>query len=230
MKYVISFLLAAISLLASGVAPATDDAPAVSGDVVQQRLLEGNKRYVDGKMTHPGQTGGRRVEVAQGQHPIAAVLSCADSRVPPEVIFDQGLGDLFVVRLAGNIADDAAIGSLEYAVDHLGVRYIVVLGHERCGAVDATLKVHEAWVLNAPQPPPIPGHLGTVIRAIDAAVTGVKTHAGDPLENAVDANVRAVVQKLKSAAPILKEKVDAKSLTVVGARYDLDDGVVAILP
>ncbi len=181
---------------------------AISGDVAQQKLIDGNKRYVDAKLSHPNQTPQRRTEVAQGQHPFAAIVSCADSRVPPEIIFDQGLGDLFVIRLAGNILDDAALASLEYAVEHLGVKYIMVLGHERCGAVEATIKGGET-----------PGHIGSLVKAIQPAV-----------DNAVRANVTMVVQQLKSSAPILGELVKKGALTVVGARYDLDDGVVAILP
>jgi len=190
-----------------------------SGEQATQRLLEGNKRYVEAKATHPNQTPARRGEVANGQHPFAAVVSCADSRVPPEIVFDQGLGDLFVVRLAGDIIDDATLGSLEYAVEHLGVASIVVLGHERCGAVDAAVKGGEA-----------PGHIGTLIKAIQPAVDKAKTQPGDVLDNAVRANVANAVEQLKSSAPILKEAIEKGSLSIVGARYDLDDGAVTMLP
>lgn len=146
-------------------------------------------------------------------------MSCSDSRVPPEIIFDQGLGDLFVIRLAGNILDDAALGSLEYAVEHLGVKYIMVLGHERCGAVDAAVKGGE-----------IPGHIGSLVEAIQPAVEKVKNLPGDLLDNAVRANVTLVVQQLKSSGPIIEELVKKGALTIAGARYDLDDGEVKILP
>ena len=146
-------------------------------------------------------------------------MSCSDSRVPPEIIFDQGLGDLFVIRLAGNILDDAALGSLEYAVEHLGVKYIMVLGHERCGAVDAAVKGGE-----------IPGHIGSLVKAIQPAVEKVKNLPGDLLDNAVRANVTMVVQQLKSSGPILEELVKKGDLAIAGARYDLDDGEVKILP
>jgi carbonic anhydrase len=192
---------------------------AVSGESAQQKLLEGNKRYVDAKLSHPNQTAQRRSEVATGQHPFAAIVSCSDSRVPPEIIFDQGLGDLFVIRLAGNIVDDAALGSLEYAVEHLGVEYIMVLGHERCGAVDAAVKGGETH-----------GHISSLIKAIQPAVKKAKDLPGDVLENAVRANVTMVVQQLKSSGPILDELVKKHSLMITGARYDLDDGKVAILP
>lgn len=98
-------------------------------------LVEGNRRYQAQRLTHPHQNAARRAALAAGQHPFAAVLSCADSRVPPEIVFDQGLGDLFVVRVAGNITDDVVLGSLEYAVEHLHVPLVVVLGHYKCGAV-----------------------------------------------------------------------------------------------
>lgn len=210
--------LTALVSLSASIAISTEG-PSVSGDVAQKKLMEGNKRFVEGKMSHPDQASGRRTEVAKGQHPFAAIVSCSDSRVPPEVLFDQGLGNLFVIRLAGNIMDDAAMGSLEYSVEHLGVKYVMVLGHERCGAVDATVKGGEA-----------PGHIGSLVKAIQPAVEKAKTQQGDLLDNAVKANVSMVVQQLKTSAPILEESVKKGSLTIVGARYDLDDGAVAILP
>lgn len=220
MKRAIYTLIGLIVLVSfSAAAMAAAEGSAVSGDLAQQKLIDGNKRYVDAKPSHPNQTAQHRSEVAKGQHPFAAIVSCADSRVPPEILFDQGLGDLFVIRLAGNILNDAALGSLEYAVEHLGVKYIMVLGHERCGAVDATLKGGEA-----------PGHIGSLVNAIRPAVEKAKNQPGDPLDNAVRANVTMVVQQLKSSEPILEGRVKKGDLTVVGARYDLDDGVVAILP
>jgi len=210
-------LIALVSCVSA--ARAAPEGSAVNGDAAQQKLIAGNKRYVDARLSHPNQTARRRTEVAQGQHPFAAIVSCADSRVPPEIIFDQGLGDLFVIRLAGNILDDAALASLEYAVDHLGVKYIMVLGHERCGAVEATIKGGEA-----------PGHIGVLIKAIQPAVDKVRNQPGDLLDNAVRANITMVVQQLKSSPPILAELVKKGALAIVGACYDLEDGVVAILP
>ncbi|OGV74720.1 MAG: carbonic anhydrase [Lentisphaerae bacterium RIFOXYB12_FULL_65_16] len=198
---------------------ASTEGSATSGNGVQQRLMDGNTRYAGACLSHPNQTEQRRTELAQGQHPFAAIVSCADSRVPPEILFDQGLGDLFVIRLAGNIMDDAALASLEYAVDHLGVRYIMILGHERCGAVEATIQGGET-----------PGHIGSLIKAIQPAVDNAKNQPGDPLDNAVRANVAMVVQQVKSSPPILEELAKKGDLTVLGARYDLDDGRVTILP
>lgn len=220
MKRAIFAFIGLIVLVSFGAnAMAAKDGSAVSGDVAQEKLIDGNKRYVDARPSHPNQTARHRMEVAKGQHPFAAIVSCSDSRVPPEILFDKGLGDLFVIRLAGNILDDAAFASLEYAVEHLGVKYIMVLGHERCGAVEATLKGGE-----------VPGHIGSLVKAIQPAVEKIKNQPGDPLDNAVRANITMVVQQLKSSAPILEELVKKGDLTVVGARYDLDDGVVAILP
>src|SRR5438876_10670259 len=122
---------------ARGADPAHSDQPSVAPSEAISRLKEGNGRYAGGNLQHPGQTTERRAELANTQHPFATIVSCSDSRVPPEIVFDQGLGDLFVVRVAGNVIDDHALGSIEYAVDHLGVRLIVVLGHQSCGAVKA---------------------------------------------------------------------------------------------
>ena len=210
-------LLMAFSFGVGAIAAA--EAPVVGGAGARQQLLDGNKRYVEAKLSHPNQSRDRRIEVAKGQHPFAAVVSCSDSRVPPEVVFDQGLGDLFVIRLAGNVLTDEALGSLEYAVEHLGFKYILVLGHERCGAVEATIKGGEA-----------PGHIAGLVKAIRPAVEKVKNEPGDLLDNAVRANVVMVVQQLRSSGPILEGLVKKGELTIDGARYDLDDGVVEILP
>ena len=209
-----------IVLLASGVtATSVEKEMTINGEAARQKLIEGNRRYAEAKRSHPNQTAERRAEVANGQHPFSVVVSCSDSRVPPEVLFDQGLGDLFVIRLAGNILNDAALGSIEYAVEHLGVRHILVLGHERCGAVEATVKGGEA-----------PGHIGSIIKAIQPAVDKAHQEPGDLLDQAVRANVALVVQQLKSSGPILEELVEKGDLTIDGARYDLDDGVVSLLP
>ncbi len=175
-------------------------------------------RYVGTKLTHPHQTAERRREVAEGQHPAAVIVGCSDSRTPPEIIFDQGLGDLFVVRVAGHVVDDVVLGSIEHAAVHLGVQLIMVLGHERCGAVEATVKGAEAL-----------GHMGCVIQAIEPAVEKVRNQPGDPLESAVRANVEAIVGQLKSSEPILAEMVRRGELRIVGARYDLDSGWVDMI-
>jgi carbonic anhydrase len=161
----------------------------------------------------------RRAELTKSQHPFAIILGCSDSRVPPELVFDQGLGDLFVARVAGNVIDDHSLGSIEYAVDHLGARLIVVLGHQRCGAVKAAKETIAAKT-------EAPAHIQSLVTAIQPAVEA--TAKGD-LEATVEANVKNVTQALRSSAPLLKPKVDSGELKVVGAYYSLDTGSVAFM-
>ncbi|MCH8158084.1 MAG: carbonic anhydrase [Nitrospinae bacterium] len=182
-----------------------------------QKLIEGNRRYVEGKSTHPHQDTNRRREVASGQTPFAAVLSCSDSRVPPEILFDCGLGDLFVVRVAGNIINDEILGSLEYATEHLGVSLIVVLGHQRCGAVQAAVEggtVH--------------GHIGSLIRAILPAVSQSEDKPGDRVDNAVRENIKLTTGNMKSGSHVLEEMLAEGKLEIAGAYYNLDSGEVEI--
>jgi carbonic anhydrase len=169
-------------------------------------------------VTHPNQSPARREEVACEQQPFAAILGCADSRVPPEIIFDQGLGDLFTVRVAGNVVNAATLGSLEYAVHELGVGLIVVLGHGSCGAVRAALSGHAGA-----------GQISSLLASIQLAVQLSSGAPGDPVERAVRANVATVVRQLRSAAPILAPLVAARRLTIEGAYYDLTCGVVELL-
>ena len=190
----------------------------MTGKDALNKLIAGNKRYQEGNLEHPHQTLKRRGDLASGQEPFACVLSCADSRVPPEIIFDQGLGDLFVLRVAGNVVNDMILGSLEYAVEHLGAPLIVVLGHKRCGAVSATVQGGTA-----------PGKIGSLVQAIQPAVDTVKGQSGDPVDNAAKENIKRGVEQLKAAAPILSEKVNAGQLQIAGAFYDLDTGEVILL-
>ena len=207
-----------LGLLCFGIAARASETPGVTADEALARLLAGNKRFVEGKPTRPHQDTARRAELAKGQSPIAVIMSCSDSRVPPELVFDQGLGDLFVVRLAGEVVDDDGVGSIEYAVEHLGVRFVLVLGHDRCGAVDAALKGSTE------------GHIKNLVDAIRPAVEKAKGAAGDPVRNAVEANVRLVVEELKTSKPILAAMVAEKGLKIMGARYDVETGVVALVP
>jgi len=176
----------------------TEPLKGVAPDEALKRLLDGNQRYAVAKAAHPNQTAECRTQIAGGQSPYAIVLGCADSRVPPEVLFDQGLGDLFVVRVAGNVLDDAGLGSLEYAADHLGVHLLVVLGHERCGAVDAAVKGGEAE-----------GHVKYLVKALKPAVEAAKGRPGDGLDNAVRTNVALAVKRLRGSKPVLSELVEA---------------------
>src|SRR6184192_4939728 len=167
--------------------PAHSDQPTVAPAEAISRLKEGNGRYTNGNLQHPGQTAERRTELAKSQHPFAAIVSCSDSRVPPEIVFDQGLGDLFVVRVAGNVIDDHGLGSIEYAVDHLGARLIVVLGHQSCGAVQAAKETIAAKGK-------APGHIESLVTAIKPAVEA--TVNGD-LDATIKANVKHVVDALR---------------------------------
>ncbi len=218
MKPRIAIMLATmtvVSVLAFGSGKETTN---MSPDQALQKLLEGNKRYTAAKLKHPNQESVRREEVAMGQHPFALIIGCSDSRVPPEIIFDQGLGDLFIVRIAGNVVDNLGLGSIEYGVEHLNVPLVMVLGHEKCGAVDATIQGGEA-----------PGHIGSLVEAIKPAVEKAKTEPGGLLDNAVKENVRMVVARLKETEPFLAEMVKNGKIKIVGARYDLDTGVIDII-
>ena len=199
--------------------PAHPDQPSVAPAEAISKLKEGNGRYTGGSLQHPGQTSDRRTELANVQHPFAVIVSCSDSRVPPEIVFDQGLGDLFIVRVAGNVMNNENLGSIEYAVDHLGSRLILVLGHQRCGAVDAAKQTIAAKGK-------APGHIQSLVTAIKPAVEAT---AKDDLETTIKANVKNVVQALRSSTPILKAEVDSGKIQVVGGYYSLDTGAVTLL-
>ncbi len=186
-------------------------------DAALKKLMDGNKRFVDRKRQNPNQDLVRLAEVAKSQKPFAAILGCADSRFPSEIIFDQGLGDLFVCRVAGNVATPEEIGSLEFGTLVLGAKVLVVVGHKRCGAVDATIKGAQ-----------VPGQIGSLLDAIKPAVESSKGQAGDRLENASKANVLLQANRLK-ASPVISKLIEDKQLKVVGGYYDLDTGAVNIL-
>jgi carbonic anhydrase len=183
------------------------------------RLIEGNKRFVARKAQHPDQSLARLHEVEVGQHPFAVVLSCSDSRVSPEVVFDQGLGDLFVIRVAGNVTDDTVIGSSEYAVEHLKTPLVVVLGHQSCGAVEAAVNGNREA-----------NHIHSFVDAIRPLVEEAKSRPGDPVDNCVRLNVAHVVQQLQTSQPVLAELIQKSKLRVVGAYYSLHTGAVTLLP
>ncbi|MDZ7963197.1 MAG: carbonic anhydrase [Aulosira sp. DedQUE10] len=189
----------------------------ISPDQALKSLLDGNDRFVKAKRRNPHQTLKRLEEVAKSQKPFASILGCADSRVPSEIVFDQGLGDLFVCRVAGNIATNEETGSLEFGSLVLGSKLIIVLGHERCGAVDATIKGAQ-----------VPGQIGSLLAAIKPAVESSQGKPGDRLENACKANVLAQIEKLK-ASPVLAELINAGKLKIVGGYYDLDTGKVSLV-
>ncbi|NMB83422.1 MAG: carbonic anhydrase [Ignavibacteria bacterium] len=204
--FLVALLLTSVTLFAQHNA-------SLSADEALKKLMEGNNRFVEFKQNHPHQNKARLEEVASTQKPFAIIVGCSDSRVPPEIIFDQGMGDLFIIRNAGNVIDDFAMASIEYAVEHLGVRLIVVLGHERCGAVDATIKGGK-----------LPGHLNRLTDEIKPAIQSAKRVTGDLLTNVIYSNTKRIALQINSSEELLKEFVEHKGLKVIPAYYDLDTG------
>jgi carbonic anhydrase len=221
MRKIIFALFATILVAALAVPALAASPPGMSPDEAAARLKEGNDRYTAGQPQHPRQNRERRALTAgQGQHPFATVLSCADSRVPVEMIFDQGIGDLFVVRVAGNVAQTDEIGSIEYAVDHLATPVVVVLGHTQCGAVTAVVE-------NAK----VPANIAALVAPIKPAVA--KAKEGNPeagkealIAAAIKDNVLQAMEDLFQKSSIIREMVKAKKTRVVGALYEIDTGQV----
>lgn len=226
--------------------PVDRDRPMISPGEAISRLKEGNARFTAGNPQHPRESSDersyvaknsyenagvislgmtseeaakRRAELTKSQHPYAIILSCSDSRVPPELVFDEGLGDLFGIRVAGNVLNNEGLGSIEYGVDVLGARLILVLGHQNCGAVDAAMKTVAAKGK-------APGHIQSLVTAIKPVVDS--TPKAD-LDTMIKANVKHVVAALRSSTPILKAKVESGDVQVIGGYYTLDTGAVTFL-
>jgi carbonic anhydrase len=214
-------LAVAPGALAAPAAPPPKPENVLSPEAALDRLMKGNVRYVEGT-SRRHDFKHEREALSQGQNPFAAVLSCADSRIAPELCFDTARGDVFVCRVAGNFASDDIVASFEYAVQVLNTPLIMVLGHEACGAVDATIKsIKDATTL--------PGHLPALVAALSPAVKAEQGAGGDLLANSIRRNVALNVDKLKAAAPILKSFFDEKKINVVGAIYQLRSGRVQLL-
>jgi carbonic anhydrase len=207
----------------------------VSPDEALQKLMDGNKRYVENKLTNGAMSdSATRASLAKSQKPYAIILSCSDSRVPPEIIFDKGLGEIFVVRVAGNIPDPVVLGSIEYAAEHLGSPLVMVLGHERCGAVTATVDAKGKTTGSA--------NIDAIVKAIEPnmklatkdcdACKGEKkcaeTKKSEFVECLIDANAKNVAASLTKKSKILRHLVDEKKIKIVAAKYDLDDGMVTL--
>ena len=207
-------------LILSQILPPPEPAVNTPDDALNN-LMAGNARYMQGSPIHPNQSAERQAEVAQGQHPWAAILGCIDSRVPPELVFDQGLGDLFVARTAGQVIDNVVLGSLEFAVEE-GVKLIMVLGHQSCGAVNATIQTLQT---NGHAE----GQIATLVEAIKPAVIEAQSQPGDLLDNAVRANVALEVEYLKSSSQIISQALGQGTIGLVGARYDLGTGAVNVI-
>lgn len=189
------------------------------------RLMEGNKRFVSGQSQRTGRTPADFATDAAGQAPFAAIIGCADSRVSPELVFDQDVGDLFVVRIAGNVFSGSGPlvkGSIEFAVAELGVRFIMVLGHSKCGAVAAAIQHIESTDA-------LPGSIGGLVDLVKPAVVAAKGQPGDKLDNVIKANVQRCVARVKGLEPILSKMVDKGELQVAGGVYELSTGAVEIV-
>lgn len=220
------FVAGAAGLGVAGAATAGSNAEAPGPDAVLASLMEGNGRFVAGT---PSLLSRRRPQdfaaLAEGQAPTAIIVACADSRVAPELIFDQGVGDLFVVRVAGNVVTGAGPvvkGSLEFAVAELGARLILVLGHTACGAVKAA-------VTHIDNKDALPGSIEGLVDVIRPAVAAAAQLPGDKVENVIKANVRKCMETIKSLDPILAKSAASGDLKVAGGVYDLATGRVVLL-
>jgi carbonic anhydrase len=190
--------------------------------VALDRLMAGNQRFVDAQMQHPDQDPDHRLKLSsQGQQPFATILTCSDSRLPPELLFDQGLGDLFVARVAGNIVDPALLGSVEYAVGHLKTPLIVVIGHEKCGAVQATLES-----IQHHQTPH--GDIASLVTAITPAVAVAEQRPGDLLDNTIRANAEQSLDAIKKSSE-LTGPLASGQLKAIAAYYSIDDGHISLI-
>ncbi|QNI37259.1 carbonic anhydrase [Edaphobacter albus] len=196
-----------------------------SPDHVLKFMLEGNQRFATGKSTHPRRTPSDFKPLASGQSPLACVIACADSRVTPEIFFDLGIGELFVVRVAGNYVDGAGAavkGSVEYAVAELGVSLVMILGHTECGAVKAAIQhIRDNDVL--------PGAINDLVSTIRPAVLASEHQPGNKLENAIIANVKRGVDRLNDLQPIIRPAIQSGKIKIVGGVYELATGKVQML-
>jgi carbonic anhydrase len=216
--------LVGVVMMCSSAAWASGAGPGVTADQALDKLQQGNTRFVAGKQEHPQQDFARReLTTTKGQHPFATILSCSDSRVPPEILFDQGIGDVFIIRVAGNVANVDEAASIEYAVDHLNTPLLVVLGHSHCGAVTAVVKGADTH-----------GNIPALLRSIVPAVAGVRaqhpTATGEQLINdCIKANVWQAIEDLFRTSAVVAAKTKAGKLKVVGALYDISTGRVSWL-
>lgn len=216
----LSLLLAVI--VAGGNALASESAHKATPEQALKNLMDGNQRYVQQQMTGVKLCAlGERQKLTGSQAPYAIILSCSDSRVPPELIFDEGLGEIFVVRVAGNVVDPVVLGSIEYAAEHLGSSLIMVLGHERCGAVKATVELHGEGH----------GNIGAIVNAVAPALKTAPRNEDKSqyVEGVVNENIKLVKANLTAKSPVLAELAKSGKLKIVTGKYDLDDGAVTLL-
>jgi carbonic anhydrase len=220
-----AFLAGSLAAMAAGLPERARSAgpagPGVDPKEGLARLIAGNERFVDNDFPVPNALAEKRELLKESQAPFAAVLGCSDSRVIPNLIFVQGIGDLFVARVAGNYPDDLVIASIEYAIEHLGTRLVMVLGHQNCGAVKAVYTAIETGN-------PLPVHLSTIERLMSPGIESVVKAQGTA-KAAVEANVRAAVATLRTTSPILSAGVKSGHLLVAGAVYQLGSGKVRLV-
>ncbi|MBI3397640.1 MAG: carbonic anhydrase [Deltaproteobacteria bacterium] len=221
MKRILTVIsITAVLFLYSGLASASEGA-GISPDEALSKLVDGNKRFVEGKQVQKDIGNTRRTELTKGQQPFAVILSCSDSRVPPEHIFDQGLGDIFVVRVAGNVADPIELGSVEYAAEHLGSPLILVLGHQMCGAVKATVAGGK------PE-----GNIGSIVKKIEPAVKKARAQNKDKdkvLDAAILENTKNTVAALTQKSAIIKHLVEEKKVKIAAGVYNMSTGKVELV-
>ncbi|MCX7793441.1 MAG: carbonic anhydrase [Thermodesulfovibrionales bacterium] len=192
------------------------------GEEAYTRLMDGNRRFISGNISKKDLGELKRRELAKGQHPVAIVVTCSDSRVPPEIIFDQGLGELFVIRVAGNVVDPVALGSIEYAAEHLHVPLLIVLGHSNCGAVTAAVDAKGKTE----------GNIGAIVKKILPAVRKAEAKGGsreEIISRAIRENVLLVQEEIQQNSPVLKGLIERGALKLVGAVYDISSGAVEII-
>ncbi|MEV2274327.1 carbonic anhydrase [Nocardiopsis sp. NPDC049922] len=199
----------------------TAEPGSVDADTAMRLLRRGNRRWRAFRSRHPHEGRARRAELTAGQSPFATVLGCADSRVPPELVFDQGLGDLFTIRSAGEVLDESVLGSVSYAAEHLEVPLIVVLGHSSCGAVTAAVEAHRTGEIPH-------GHIGYLVEEILPVVESTPDDGEDFVDDCIRANARHVAETLRQDAD-LRDRVESGRLEIVAARYDLEDSRVTWL-
>jgi carbonic anhydrase len=199
-------------------AKATETVQPTDPDTALKRLLNGNLRFIKQRPSRPDQSFQRLQQVSKAQHPFATLLSCADSRVPPEIVFDEGIGDIFDIRIPGNIVTAETLGSLEYATEVLGSPLIVVMGHKRCGAVKAAVEKEK-----------LSGSIGAFVRPILPAIATIKDRPGDRINNAVLANIKYQIGQINQKSEIIRQRTAAGKLKLVSCYYDLDTGKVTVL-
>jgi len=223
-KGLMMFVFGIIVVAWGAFALAADSGADVSADEAIKRLMDGNERYTESKMTACLQTTKEtRKILSKGQKPYAIILSCSDSRVPPEIVFDKTFGEIFVIRVAGNVPDPIVLGSIEYAAEHFGSPLIMVLGHQRCGAVTASVDAH-----GKPE-----GNIGAIIKAITPSVKKARQEAKgkskeELVEKAVDYNIHLAAENILKQSPMIRHMVAKGKIKIVKAKYDLDDGKVTL--